>query len=60
MNMPARIPPGDLPPAPSLMITSETDTHVVVAVEISKAVLTGYRRLLEQLIEAAEDGRRSR
>jgi hypothetical protein len=48
-----RIHPGDLPAAPP-MIISESPTHVVVAIEISKAMLTGYRRLLEQLIEAAE------
>jgi hypothetical protein len=58
--MPAHIHPDDLPAAPTVMITGETETHVVVAIEISKAVLTCYRRLFEQLIEAAEDGRRSR
>ncbi len=57
---PTRIHPNDLPAAPAMMITAETETHVVVAVEIAKAMLTGYRRLLEQLIEAAENGRRSR
>ena len=36
-----------LPAAPTVMITGETETHVVVAVEIAKAMLTGYRRLLE-------------
>jgi hypothetical protein len=58
--MPAHIHPDDLPAAPTVMITGETETHVVIAVEIAKAVLTGYRRLFEQLIEVAEDGRRSR
>jgi hypothetical protein len=33
---------------------SESDTHVVVAVEIAKTTLVGYRRLFEQLIEAAD------
>jgi len=55
--MPCRIPPDELPSAPTLMITSESPTHVVIAVEIEidKAVLTGYRRLFEQLIEAANE-----
>jgi len=59
--MPAHsIPPGELPASATPMIISESETHVVIAVEIAKAMLTGYRRLFEQLIEAAEDGRRSR
>jgi len=37
------------------MIISESPTHVVVAVEISKAMLADYRRLFEQLIAAAEE-----
>jgi hypothetical protein len=57
--MPARIPPDDIPASATPLIISESETHVVIAVEIAKATLTGYRRLLEQLIEAAEDGRRS-
>ncbi len=52
--MPARIHPDDLPIAPP-MIISESPTHVVVAVEIPKALLVGYRRLFEQLIEAAAE-----
>ena len=59
--MPAHsIPPGELPASATPMIISESETHVVIAVEISKAMLAGYRRLFEQLIEAAENGRRSR
>jgi|GEM_PF-4758957 hypothetical protein len=59
--MPAHsIPPGELPASATPMIISESETHVVIAVEIAKATLTGYRRLFEQLIEAAENGRRSR
>ena len=56
--MPARVLSPDAPQAPAVMITGETETHVVVAVEIAKATLTGYRRLFEQLVEIAEDGRR--
>jgi len=41
--MPVHIHPDDLPAAPTVMVTGETETHVVVAIEISKAVLTGYR-----------------
>ncbi len=36
-------------------IISESETHVVIAVEIAKATLTGYRRLFERLIEAADE-----
>jgi hypothetical protein len=38
------------------MIISESPTHIVVALEISKAMLAGYRRFFEALLEAA-DGR---
>jgi hypothetical protein len=55
--MAAHIPPSDIPPAPPIMIISETQTHIVVAVEIARATLTGFRRLLEQLIAAAEERR---
>ncbi len=58
--MPVHIPPDEIPASATPIIISESETHVVLAVEIAKATLTGYRRLLEQLIEAAEDGRRSR
>jgi hypothetical protein len=47
--------PGELPAAPP-MIISESPTHIVVALEISKAMLAGYRRFFEALLEAA-DGR---
>ncbi len=53
--MPARIHPDDIPACATPMIISESPTHVVVAVEISKAMLADYRRLFEQLIAAAEE-----
>ena len=46
---------GELPAAPP-MIISESPTHIVVALEISKALLAGYRHFFEALLEAA-DGR---
>jgi hypothetical protein len=45
--------PDDIPASATPMIISQSETHVVLAVEIAKATLMGYRRLLEQLIEAA-------
>ena len=56
MTMPCHIPP-DMPVA-SPIIISESPTHVVVAIEISKATLARHRRFLEMLLEAAKDGRR--
>jgi hypothetical protein len=47
-------PPDDIPAAAVPTIISESPTHVVLAVEISKALLTGYRRLFEQLMEASD------
>ena len=55
MTMPARMHTDDLPGAPP-MINAESHTHIVVAIEISKAMLAGYRRFFEALLEAA-DGR---
>ncbi len=52
--MPSHLHPDDIPATAPPMIISESDTHVVIAVEIAKAVLAGYRRLFEQLIEAAD------
>jgi hypothetical protein len=49
--MPVHIPP-DLPEASPLVI-SETETHVVIAMEIAKATLARHRRFLESLIAAA-------
>ena len=49
--MPVRIPP-DMPET-SPMIISETEDHVVVAVEISKATLARHRRFIETLLAAA-------
>ena len=57
--MPVHIPP-DLPEA-SPIIISETETHVVIAMEITKATLARHRRFLESLLAAASrseaDGR---
>ena len=58
--MPCHIHPDDIPASATPMIISESPTHVVIAVEIAKATLVGYRRLLEQLIAAADDGRTPR
>jgi hypothetical protein len=49
--MPVHIPP-DLPEA-SPIIISETEMHVVVAMEIAKATLARHRRFLESLLAAA-------
>jgi hypothetical protein len=43
---------NDLPSA-TPMIISESPTHIVVAVELSKATLARHRRFLEQLLAAA-------
>jgi Ribonuclease G/E len=48
--MPVHIP---LLPEASPIIISETETHVVVAVEIAKATLARHRRFIETLLEAA-------
>ncbi len=53
--MPARIHPDDLPSCATPMIIAESDTHVTIAFEVSRALLVGYQRLFEQLIAAAED-----
>ncbi len=50
--MPVHIPPGGLPSA-SPMIISQSPTHVVVAMEISRVELARHRRLLEMLLQAA-------
>jgi hypothetical protein len=52
--MPVHIPP-DLPEA-SLVIISETETHVVIAVEIAKATIARHRRFIESLLAAAGRG----
>jgi hypothetical protein len=49
--MPVHIPP-DLPEASPITI-SESATHVVIAVELSKATLGRHRRFLEMLLQAA-------
>jgi hypothetical protein len=49
--MPAFTTP-DLPEA-SPIIISESPTHVVIAVELSKATLARHRRFLEMLLAAA-------
>ncbi len=43
--------PPDLPEA-SPMIISESRTHIVVAVEISKATLLRHMRFIEMLVDA--------
>jgi len=48
------LPPDDIPASATPLIISQSDTHIVLAVEIAKATLAGYRRLFEQLIEAAD------
>jgi hypothetical protein len=50
--MAAHIPPGGLPSA-SPMIISETETHIIVAVEIAKTTLGRHRRFIETLLHAA-------
>jgi hypothetical protein len=49
-------PPDEIAASQMLTIISESRTHVVIAAEISKAMLRGHRRLFEQLIAAAEEG----
>ena len=44
----------DISASAAPIIISESPTHVVIAAEISKAMLVGYRRLFEQLIAADE------
>jgi hypothetical protein len=56
--MPYHLNPSELPAAPP-MIISESPTHIVVALEISKAMLVGYRDFFEAFLEAA-DGRAPR
>jgi hypothetical protein len=53
--MPDQLHQGALPAAPPIII-SESPTHIVVALEISKTMLAGYRHFFEALLEAA-DGR---
>jgi len=48
--MPARIPPQLLEASP--IIISESATHVVIAVELSKATLFRNMRFLENLVDA--------
>jgi hypothetical protein len=50
--MPVHIPPGGVPPA-SPMILSETESHIIVAVEISKAALQRHLRFLQNLVAVA-------
>jgi hypothetical protein len=49
--MPVHIPP-ELPPA-SPMIISQSPTHIVVALEISRTELARHRRFLEMLLQSA-------
>jgi hypothetical protein len=52
--MPSHLQPDDIPASATPLIISQSDTHIVLAVEIAKATLAGYRRLFEQLIEATD------
>jgi hypothetical protein len=54
--MPVHIPPGGLPSA-SPMIISSSPTHIVVALEISRTELARHERFLRMLLQAATDGR---
>ena len=50
--MMVHIPPsGEIPASP--MIISESETHIVVAVEIAKSTLLRHLRFLEMLADAA-------
>jgi hypothetical protein len=49
--VPVHVPP-DLPEASPIVI-SETETHIVIALELAKATLARHRRFLETLLEAA-------
>jgi hypothetical protein len=55
VTMPGHLDLAELPNAPPIII-SESPTHIVVVLEISKAMLVGYRHFFETLLEAA-DGR---
>ncbi len=48
------IEPGDLTASP--IIISQSPTHIVIAVELSKAELARHLRFLENLVAAAEAG----
>ena len=52
--MPSDLHSDDISASATPLIMSQSDTHLVLAVEIAKATLAGYRRLFEQLIEAAD------
>ena len=54
--MPSHLHPDDIPATAPPMIISESDTHVVIAVEIAKAVLASR---LSPPVRAAHRGRRS-
>jgi hypothetical protein len=53
--MMVHLPPGgEIPVSP--MIIAETETHIVVAVEIAKSTLFRHMRFLENLVDAAARG----
>jgi hypothetical protein len=54
---PVHIPPDGLPPA-SPMIISETESHIIVAVEIAKTTLARHGRFIENLLAVATSLRR--
>jgi hypothetical protein len=47
--------PPDFPEA-SPMIIAETETHIIVAVEIAKSTLFRHMRFLENLVDAGTRG----
>ena len=44
------------PAGVSPIIISQSETHILIAVDISKAELTRHRRLLENLLNVAKQG----
>jgi hypothetical protein len=53
--MPVHIPPQLREASP--VIISETPTHIIVAIEISKARLARHRRFIENLLAVMTPGR---
>jgi hypothetical protein len=41
----------------SPVIISQSDTHILIAIEVSRATLARHRRFLENLLAAAEAAR---
>jgi hypothetical protein len=47
--------PLDRLPQVSPVIISQSDTHILIAIEISRATLARHRRFLQMLLEAARE-----